>query len=133
VQICVGYSFGVCSGENLAGANLCRVFVWSVVCGKYCGCKFVSGLRLGCVLGRSWQVQICVGSSFGLFCVGNIAGANLCGEVDHFGVTLGQLWVHFGVTLGSLWGHSGVSFGPLWGNFGLSFGSLGNQFGVTFG
>ena len=28
-------------------------------------------------LGRNWQVQICVGSSPGVFCVGNLARANL--------------------------------------------------------
>ena len=28
-----GFSFGAFSGENLAGANLRRVFVWRVLCG----------------------------------------------------------------------------------------------------
>ena len=37
----------------------------------------MQGLRLGCFGGRNWQVQICVGSSLGVFCVGNLAGANL--------------------------------------------------------
>jgi hypothetical protein len=41
VQICVGSSFGVFSMENGAGANLCRVFVWGVFCGKPGRCKFV--------------------------------------------------------------------------------------------
>ena len=91
VQICVGSSFGVFSGAKLAGANSCRVFAWCVLCGEPGRCKFVEGLRLVCFLWRNrqglrlvcfvwgtWQVQICVRSSFGVFSVAKLAGANLC-------------------------------------------------------
>ena len=91
VQVCVGSSFAVFSEANLAGTNLCRVFAWCVLCGELGRCKFVSGLRLSCFLERNWQVQICVvGSSLGVFCVGNLAGANLC-RVFVWGVFWGEI------------------------------------------
>ena len=71
VQICVGSSFGVFSVGNLAGANLCRVFVWGVFWGEPSRCK----------LNR--------GSSFGVFSVENLAGANLC-RVFVWGVFWGE-------------------------------------------
>ena len=92
MQICVGSSLGVFCVGNLAKVfvwvvfwseigrcKLCsRVFAWCVLCGELGRCKFVQGLRLGCFLGRDWQVQICVGSSLDAFCVGNLAGVSLC-------------------------------------------------------
>ena len=74
----VGSSLGVFCVGDLAGANFCRVFAWCVLCGTLGKCKFVQGLRLGCFLGGSWQVQICVESSLDVFSVGNLAGASLC-------------------------------------------------------
>ena len=87
MQICVGSSFGVFSMENGAGANLCRVFVWGVFWGEPSRCKFVQGLRLVCFLWKTWQVQICVGSSFGAFSGENLAGAKIwrvaCAKASH--------------------------------------------------
>ena len=67
MQICVGSGSGVCFEENLAGANLCRVFVCFVFWGEPGRRKFVWGLRLVCFRGKAWQVQSCVGSSWGVF------------------------------------------------------------------
>ena len=41
MKICVGSSLGVNCVGNLAGANLCRVFVWGVLVGETGRCKFV--------------------------------------------------------------------------------------------
>ena len=64
---------------NLAGVNLCRVFVWNVSWAKQVGANLCR-VFVWCVLcGGTRQVQICVGSSFGMFFGAKLAGANLCG------------------------------------------------------